>query len=73
MELLLLLLRVLNTVLHSSCLVKRTPVSQADARCVTSVRLHSSDQMNFGSGYLSTTAIINNWNVELLHDEVREN
>lgn len=57
------LLVILYFVHRSSCLIQGTPVFQADARFVASVRLRRDEERSFGSGYLCTATIINNWNV----------
>ena len=63
MKILFSLLLISIFVHRSCCLIQGTPVSQADARFVASVRLRSADERNFGSGFLCAAAIINSWNV----------
>lgn len=45
------------------CLIQGTQVSQSNARFSASIRLRSSDDRSFGTGYLCAATIINNWSV----------
>lgn len=54
---------VLNFIHCYSCLIQGSTVSQAEARFVVSIRRRSTDQINFGNGFLCTATLINNWNV----------
>lgn len=44
-------------------ILQGTTVSQSNAQFVASVRLRRLDRERFGSGYLCTATVINNWNV----------